>query len=69
MYGPSVSVAGRAVRAVDVAGRLAVRRSAWLDKDISMRLFQSLMASPNQPRDFSLWRRSRGQALTLGKFL
>lgn len=48
------------------AGRFAGRRSAWLDKDISIHLFQSLSldASSFAPRDYSLCRMSRGQAVT-----
>jgi hypothetical protein len=47
---------------VSVAGRAAVRRCAWLDRYIAMRLFQSLDASPLAPREFSHRRMSRGQA-------
>jgi hypothetical protein len=48
---------------VSVAGRAAVRRCAWLDKYIAMRLFQSLDASPFAPREYSHRRMTRGQAV------
>jgi hypothetical protein len=47
---------------VSIAGRPAVRRCAWLEKYIAMRLFQLLNASPFAPREYSHRRMSRGQA-------
>jgi hypothetical protein len=47
-----------------VASRAAVRRCAWLDKYIAMRLFQSLDASPFAPCEYWHRRMSRGQAVT-----
>jgi hypothetical protein len=54
---------------VSIASRATVRRYAWLDKYIAMRLFQSLDASPLAPREYSRWRMSHGQAVTHSLYL